>query len=67
MYDDLLPAFNELRAEVGLEPLKSPKCYYASPDPNVIIMENLKLKDFVMRKSIEDGKLAHPLPKSLFA
>ncbi len=63
MYNDILPAYNELREEVGLKPLRSPKCYFGNPDPNVIIMENLKLKDFVMRKSVEDGNNSFILRK----
>ncbi len=56
MYGNMLPEFNKMRSEAGLEPLRSPKCYFSNPTPNILIMENLKAKNYVMRKSIEDGK-----------
>ncbi len=57
IYNDMIPSLNKARRDKGLEPLKAPKCFYASSKPDVLIMENLKIRDFVMRKSIEDGNI----------
>ncbi len=56
MYHDIVPLLNEAREAKGLEPLKLPRCYLASVDPDILIMENLKVQDFVMRKSIDEGR-----------
>ena len=55
-YNDIVPLLNDAREETGLEPLKLPKCFYASPDLDVLILENLRTQGFDMRKSMEDGK-----------
>jgi hypothetical protein len=45
-YSFTIPRLQELRAARNLEPLKFAKCFYASVDEEILILENLKEKDF---------------------
>ena len=53
-YTWLLPILDKLRAEKDLKPLSFPKCYYASVEDSLVILENLKDKGFeVVEKKTE--------------
>jgi len=43
---------NGLRRDFGLESLPIPKCYYASKDEKVIVLEDLKGQGFSMKRGI---------------
>ncbi len=58
MYSEILPKIAEFRKEKGLRPIQSPKCFFARSNPGILVMENLKKKDFALTKSLEDGKLS---------
>ena len=45
----------KIRQDLGLEPLGFPKCFYAKPEKNIIVMENLKKDGFAMLKM--EGKI----------
>ena len=49
-YDVILPKLETERNEKGLEKLALPKCFYAHPDPGVLVMNNLKDDEFEMLK-----------------
>ena len=50
VYGKILPEMQKLRKGLGLESLGFPKCFYARPEKNIIVMENLKKDKFVMLK-----------------
>ena len=53
-YTWLIPSLQKLRAEKHLKPLSFPKCFYASVNDSLIILENMKAKGFeVVEKKIE--------------
>ncbi len=53
-YNYLIPKLQELRASRRLKPLAFPKCFYASVDESLLILENLKAQNFdVLRKKPE--------------
>jgi len=45
-YDTLVNKFQEIRRSIGKEDLPFPKCFYASDEDGVIVLENLKPKGF---------------------
>ena len=53
-YTWLIPSLQKFRAEKKLKPLSFPKCFYASVNDSLIILENMKAKGFeVVEKKIE--------------
>jgi hypothetical protein len=49
-YTYLIPKLQELRSMKSLKPLAFPKCFYASDDQGLLIMENLKAENFDVAK-----------------
>ena len=45
-YQKLMNDMQELRRSIGKDDLAFPKCFYASDDEGVIVLENLKIKGF---------------------
>jgi len=45
-YTFIIPKLQELRISNNLKPLTFPKCFYASVDEQLIILENLKSKNY---------------------
>ena len=45
-YQNLMIEMQELRRSIGKDDLAFPKCFYASDDEGVIVLENLKTKGF---------------------
>ena len=50
VYGKIIPEMEEMRKTFGLPSLGFPNCFYAQPEKQVIIMENLKAKGFAMLK-----------------
>ena len=45
-YTWLIPNLQKVREEKNLNPLAFPKCFYASPEDSLILLENLKVQNF---------------------
>ena len=61
IYTFLIPKIQDIRASKGLEPLPFPKCFYASAEEELLVMENLKLQKFeVIEKKPERKKISIP-------
>jgi hypothetical protein len=58
VYTFLLPKCENLRASKGLKPLPFPKCFYASEEEELLIMENLKLQKFVVIQKKPERKIS---------
>lgn len=57
VYKEIFPEFQRLRKDLGLQPLKVPRCFYADQESLTIIMEDLKDKDFeLIEKTCEVAK-----------
>ncbi len=57
IYGELMADYQRLRTKANLNPLPVPTCYLADNDNGVIIMENLKARDFtMMNKLAGEGK-----------
>lgn len=48
VYGKILPMLEDLRKSSGLKPITFPKCFYASSEKKIIIMEHLRAKEFAM-------------------
>ena len=57
MYREMLPMLNKTRGDHGLQPIPSPKCYFASSNPDILVMENIKDSGFSLIKNKETGRL----------
>jgi hypothetical protein len=44
----LIPALQKLREENKLKPLAFAKCYYASAEQFLLLLENLKVQNYVV-------------------
>ena len=50
----LIPKLQALRAENNLKPLAFPKCFYASSEDSILILENMKAQMYeVAQKKME--------------
>jgi len=50
----MIPKLQEMRAGKNLKPLAFPKCFYASSEESILILENMKALDFdVVPKKME--------------
>ena len=47
-YTWLIPALRKLRDEKHLKPLAFARCFYASVDECLILLENLKIQNYVV-------------------
>jgi len=56
-YNFLIPKLQELRKVNKLKPLAFAKCFYASAENELIIMENLKVQNFEVVKKKPERKL----------
>ncbi len=45
-YTWLIPNLQKVREEKNLKPLAFPKCFYASTEDSLILLENLKVQNF---------------------
>ena len=45
-YTWLIPNLQKVREEKNLKPLAFPKCFYASSEESLILLENLKVQNF---------------------
>ena len=50
-YGEIMPLLENERKVKGLGNLAIPKCFYAHPDPGVLVMKNLKDDCFDLRKN----------------
>ena len=50
-YGEIMPLLEKERKLKGLGNLAIPKCFYAHPDPGVLVMRNLKDDHFDLRKN----------------
>ena len=50
-YGVIIPLIEKERKQKGLANLAIPKCFYAHPDPGVLVMKNLKDDGFDLRKN----------------
>ena len=44
----LVPELQKLRSKLNLKPLAFPKCFYASAEQSLLILENMKAQDYVV-------------------
>ena len=45
-YTWLIPRLQELREQNNLAPIPFPKCFYASVEDSLMLLENLKIQNF---------------------
>jgi hypothetical protein len=45
-YTWLIPNLQKMREDKNLKPLSFPKCFYASSEDSIILLENLKVQNF---------------------
>ena len=55
LYGVILPTLSRERETKGLKKLPIPQCFYAHPDPGVLVMNNLKEMGFDLLKNQEKG------------
>ena len=46
VYTWLIPEIQKLRTEKNLKLLAFPKCFYSSPEDGILILENVKCRNF---------------------
>jgi hypothetical protein len=56
-YTLLIPSFQKLRDEKQLKPLAFPKCFYASVEDSLLLLENMKRKDFEVVEKKPERKI----------
>ena len=55
LYEVILPILSRERKNKGLKELPIPRCFYAHPDPGVLVMINLKEMGFDLLKNQAKG------------
>jgi hypothetical protein len=55
-YTWLIPEMQKVRAERNLKPLAFPKCFYASDDDAILILENAKSLNYEVVKKEPERK-----------
>jgi hypothetical protein len=56
-YTLLIPSFQKLRDEKHLKPLAFPKCFYASVADSLLLLENMKRKNFEVVEKKPERKI----------
>ncbi len=56
-YNFLIPKLQEVRTSMNLKPLAFARCFYASAENELIIMENLKIQNFQVVQKKPERKL----------
>jgi hypothetical protein len=54
----MIPNLQKLREEKNLKPLAFPKCFYASTEESLILLENIKLQNFEVVEKKPERKLS---------
>ena len=55
-YDQLMKKMQAIRKSIGQNELPFPKCFYASDESGVIVLENLKSRGFKTVPKSPEGK-----------
>ena len=53
----LIPEMQKVRAERNLKPLAFPKCYYSSPEDAILVLENVKSKNYEVVEKKPERKI----------
>ena len=60
-YTWLIPRLQKLREERNLAQIPFPKCFYASVEDSLMLMENLKIQNFEVVEKKPERKYITPL------
>ena len=59
-YTWLIPRLQKLREAKGLAPIPFPKCFFASVEESLMLMENLKIQNFEVVEKKPERKYTTP-------